>query len=55
MQNISKEYLLLFNTITDMVWALERLQADLCRAQRQAEDLCLREQEDDQPALKIPS
>lgn len=41
MQTISKEYLLLFNTLTDAEAALRRLEAQLMEAQRQAEELFL--------------
>ena len=41
MKNISKEYLLLFNTITDMEAALQHLQEQLITAQQQAEALFL--------------
>ena len=39
MQNITKEYLLLFNAITDAEETLMRLSARLMAVQRQAEDL----------------
>lgn len=45
--NISKEYLLLFNAITDAEEALSQLRADLVAAQRQAEELFLGEKEGD--------
>lgn len=41
MQTIAKEYLLLFNTLTDAEEALRRLEARLVEAQRQAEELFL--------------
>ncbi len=41
MQTIAKEYLLLFNTLTDAEETLRRLEARLMEAQRQAEELFL--------------
>ena len=41
MQEISKEYLLLFNTITNMEQTLETLRRELIDVQRQAEELYL--------------
>ena len=41
MQNLTKEYLLLFNAITDAETLLARLRADLIAAQQQAEALFL--------------
>lgn len=41
MQTISKEYLFLFNTLTDAEAALRQLEAQLMEAQRQAEELFL--------------
>ena len=43
MKNIAKEYLLLFNTITDAEETLRQLRAKLMEAQRQAEALYLEE------------
>ena len=43
--NLSKEYLLLFNAITDAEETLARLREELMTAQRQAEDLFLGEKE----------
>ena len=43
MKDISKEYLLLFNIITDAGEALRQLQANLMDAQQQAESLFLEE------------
>jgi len=43
MKDISKEYLLLFNAITDTEEALRQLQARLVAAQQQAEALFLEE------------
>ena len=37
--NVSKEYVLLFNTITEAEHTLERLRQELIRAQQQAEEL----------------
>lgn len=41
MNTITKEYLLLFNTITDLTETLERIQQELLTVQRQAEELFL--------------
>jgi len=41
MQEISREYLLLFNTLTDVEDTLLRLRAQLMEAQRRAEELYL--------------
>lgn len=41
MSDISKEYLLLFNTITDVQEALQGLSAQLATAQQKAEALFL--------------
>lgn len=41
MQSIAKEYLLLFNTLTDAEETLHRLESRLMEAQRQAEELFL--------------
>ena len=41
MKNISKEYLLLFNTITDIEETLQALNARLIAVQQQAEALFL--------------
>jgi len=43
MTTISKEYLLLFNAVTDAEDALDRLREALAEAQRQAEELYLGE------------
>ena len=43
MKTITKEYLLLFNTITDLERTLERLREELLAVQRQAEELFLEE------------
>lgn len=39
MDSISKEYLLLFNTVTDALESLEQLRQHLLEAQQQAESL----------------
>lgn len=49
MQNHLKEYLMLFNTVTDMENALDELRQRLIEAQQRAEELYLAE-EDDRPA-----
>ena len=41
MEPITKEYLLLFNTITNIEQALETLRRELMEAQRRAEELYL--------------
>ena len=46
MQSLTKEYLLLFNAITDAETLLARLRADLIAAQQQAEALFLEGGED---------
>lgn len=46
METISKEYLLLFNTISDAENTLRQLQEQLIAAQRQAEELFLNTSED---------
>lgn len=43
MRNVSKEYLVLFNAITDAEEALRRLQASLIDAQQKAEELYIEE------------
>lgn len=43
MENISKEYLILFNTITDAEIALEALRQKLIAAQQLAEELYISE------------
>ncbi len=45
MKPLSKEYLLLFNTITRTEEALKDLRRDLMAAQQQAEELFLAEEE----------
>jgi len=44
MRNISQEYLLLFNAITDAEESLARIREDLMAAQQQAEDLFVEEE-----------
>lgn len=51
MQTIAKEYLLLFNTLTDAEEALHRLETRLMEAQRQAEELFL---ENADPGIQSP-
>lgn len=48
MNEISKEYLLLFNTITDIEGALRALSDQLIVAQQRAEDLYLESSANDQ-------
>lgn len=45
MKSLPKEYLLLFNAITDTEEMLSQLRESLIAVQRQAEDLFLEEQE----------
>ena len=53
---ISKEYLLLFNAITDAEEALSQLRESLMAAQRQAEELFMDEKEADPSwAVAFPS
>ena len=47
MQKVSKEYLLLFNAITDAEESLRRLQARLIDAQQKAEELYITDDEAD--------
>ncbi|MBQ5927858.1 MAG: hypothetical protein IIW96_01635 [Oscillibacter sp.] len=44
MKTITKEYLLLFNAITDLEQTLEHLRRELLDVQRQAEELFLSEE-----------
>ena len=44
METITKEYLLLFNTITDLTETLERIHRELISVQQQAEELFLRKE-----------
>lgn len=46
MQNVSKEYLALFNAITDAEEALQTLYTRLVQAQREAEELYIGANED---------
>lgn len=46
---LSKEYLLLFNAVTDAERALARLRESLLEVQRQAEELFLEEDGEDDP------
>ena len=50
MQSLTKEYLLLFNAITDAETLLARLRADLIAAQQQAEKQLL---EADLPPIRL--
>ena len=50
MGNISKEYLFLFNTITNTEQALEQLRQQLIAAQQYTEDLFLEESDALAPA-----
>lgn len=45
MKTVTKEYALLFNTITDMEKALQALRQELILVQQQAEELFLEEGE----------
>ena len=48
MDNISKEYLILFNAITDAEHELERMRKKLIRVQQQAEELFIERGENEQ-------
>ncbi len=48
MKEISKEYLLLFNALTDTEKELQRLRNDLLAVQQQAEELFLNEEEEEE-------
>lgn len=48
MENISKEYLILFNAITDAEHELERMRKKLIRVQQQAEELFIERDENEQ-------
>lgn len=50
MEPISKEYLLLFNAITDAQESLDRIRAELLSAQQRAEELYLAQAEHREPA-----
>lgn len=54
MTALSKEYLLLFNAVTDAERALSQLREALLDAQRQAEELFLEEEEPASPAGSCP-
>ena len=45
MQNLSKDYLVLFNAVTDAEEVLRRLRAELMEAQRLAEELFMEQPE----------
>lgn len=49
MTALSKEYLLLFNAVTDTERALSQLREALLEAQRQAEELFLEDESKDNP------
>jgi hypothetical protein len=53
MRNISQEYLLLFNAITDAEESLARMREDLMAAQQRAEDLFVEEEEAASPAAGV--
>ena len=53
MQKVSKEYLLLFNAITDAEESLRRLQAKLIDAQQKAEELFISDGDVDSGARNI--
>ena len=55
MQKVSKEYLLLFNAITDAEESLRRLQARLIDAQQKAEELFITDDEADPLSRKAPA
>ena len=52
---LSKESILLFNTLTDTAQALARLRTELMLAQQQAEELFLEEPVETVPAMIKPS
>ncbi|MDY3985201.1 hypothetical protein [Dysosmobacter sp.] len=54
MQNITREYLLLFNAITDAEATLSQLRAQLIAAQQQAEALFLDDPEESRPNSPQP-
>ena len=53
MQNVSKEYLVLFNAITDAEESLRRLQARLIDAQQKAEELYIGEEGAEAPSQSV--
>ena len=52
MSAISKEYLLLFNTVTDAERSLAQLRETLIEAQRQAEELFLENPGEEDPSAE---
>lgn len=52
MKSISKEYVLLFNAVTDAEETLRQLRERLMFVQRQAEELFLEEDEGDQREMR---
>lgn len=54
MENLPKEYLLLFNTLTDLERALQILRQQILTAQRTAEELYIRDEasEGEEPGQK---
>ena len=52
MKPISREYLLMFNAITDAEETLRQLREKLMFVQRQAEELYLQDEEEDQRAVR---
>ena len=53
MTALSKEYLLLFNAVTDTERALAQLRETLLEAQRRAEELFLEEPDENEPPDKL--
>ena len=52
MKSISREYLLMFNAITDAEETLRQLREKLMFVQRQAEELYLEDEEEDQQQVR---
>ena len=52
MKSISREYLLMFNAITDAEETLRQLREKLMFVQRQAEELYLEDEEEDQRSVR---
>lgn len=52
MKSISREYLLMFNAITDAEETLRQLREKLMFVQRQAEELYLQDEEEDQRTVR---
>ena len=52
MKSISREYLLMFNAITDAEETLRQLREKLIFVQRQAEELYLQDEEEDQQQVR---